>query len=70
LLRLILDGFAGIYFLLSGKITHTLSIIKAHVSFYTSISDLLKFRNKQQRSSYDSHSSIVWRYFVRKRKIF
>jgi GT2 family glycosyltransferase len=70
LLRLILDGFAGIYFLLSGKITHTLAIIKAHVSFYSSIPDLLKFRNKQQRSSYDSHSSIVWRYFIKKRKIF
>lgn len=70
LLRLILDGFAGIYFLLSGKITHTLAIIKAHVSFYSSIPDLLKFRNKQQRSSYDSHSSIVWRYFIKKRKKF
>jgi len=70
LLRLILDGFAGVYFLLSGKITHTLAIIKAHVSFYSSIPDLLKFRNKQQRRAYDSHSSIVWRYFIKKRKIF
>ena len=33
-LRLLLDGLAGIQFLLAGKPKHTFAIIRAHFAFY------------------------------------
>ncbi len=66
--RMVLDGLAGIQFLLQGKQKHFLAIIKAHLSFYTHLPILIKKRGKITRKliKYDS-KSIVWDYFVLKK---
>ncbi len=69
--RLILDGFAGIKFLAGGKSQHFLAILKAHYSFYCTLPHLLKSRKRlKQSTSYYHCKSIVWQYFVLKKKYF
>ena len=70
-LRLILDGVAGIKFLLELRPIHTWAIIKAHVSVYVNFYKFLKKRKKlQKKYEYNLHTSIVWQYFVLGRKKF
>lgn len=69
-IRLILDGIAGILFLFSRKGKHTLAIIKAHFGFYGAVPKLIKFRKQQQRAAYIGEKSIVWSYFVKRKKAF
>ena len=69
--RLLLDGLAGIQFLIQGKWKHTLAIIKAHFSFYSLIPTYLKKRAKNTTQfKYYSIKSIVWNYFIRKNRTF
>jgi len=70
--RLCLDGIAGIKFLFDGKPIHTLAIIKAHFSFYTNFLKIVKKRNYtlHKRKDYYTKKSIVWDYFVKKKKTF
>ena len=70
LMRLILDGVAGASFLFSGKGKHTLAIIKAHIEFYGALPKLIKFRTQQQRVTYVGEKSIVWSYFIKRKKVF
>jgi GT2 family glycosyltransferase len=69
--RLVLDGIAGIKFILQLKPIHTLAILKAHLSFYK---NLMKFLGKRKqlskRNDYNLHTSVVWQYFVLGRKKF
>ncbi|KOY52337.1 glycosyltransferase family 2 protein [Polaribacter dokdonensis] len=69
--RLVLDGIAGIKFILQLKPIHTLAILKAHLSFYK---NLMKFLGKRKqlskRNDYNLHTSAVWQYFVLGRKKF
>jgi len=69
--RLVLDGIAGIKFLIELRPIHTWAIIKAHFSFYRNFTTFLKKRKKlQKKSNYNLHTSIVWQYFFLKRKTF
>ena len=69
--RLVLDGIAGLKFLLELKPKHTLAIIKAHFSFYSHLTTLLKQRKNQNKlSKYYSQKSIVWSYFITKKRYF
>jgi len=69
--RLLLDGIAGIKFLVTFKLVHTIAIIKAHLSFYTNLSRLLKVRKTiTKKKNYFSKTSIVWTYFISKKKKF
>lgn len=69
--RLVLDGIAGIKFLLELRPIHTLAILKAHWSFYINFFSFLKKRKKlQKKSNYFLHISIVWNYFVLGKKKF
>ncbi|ARV05423.1 dTDP-Rha--alpha-D-GlcNAc-pyrophosphate polyprenol alpha-3-L-rhamnosyltransferase [Polaribacter sp. SA4-10] len=69
--RLILDGIAGLKFLLEFRPIHTWAILKAHFSFYKNFYKFLKKRrNLQKRQDYNLHTSIVWQYFVLGRKKF
>ncbi|MBL4641971.1 MAG: glycosyltransferase family 2 protein [Flavobacteriaceae bacterium] len=69
--RLILDGIAGIKFMIELRPIHTWAIIKAHFSFYRNFNTFLKKRKKlQKKSDYNLHTSIVWQYFFLKRKKF
>ena len=70
-LRLTLDGFAGLRFLLQGKPKHVIAIIKAHGSFYKALPYLLKFRQLHPtRRSHDQLASVVWSYFMRNKNKF
>lgn len=71
LYRLILDGIAGIKFLLEGKPTHVWAIIKAHLSFYAHFPGLLKKRKVlQQSDDYYQIGAIVFHYFIKKKKSY
>jgi GT2 family glycosyltransferase len=69
-LRLCLDGFAGIQFLLKGKPSHTLAILKAHFSFYNLFFRIYQKREKNQVKNYYKTKSIVYFYFLKKQSIF
>ncbi|GGK34701.1 glycosyl transferase family 2 [Yeosuana aromativorans] len=65
LVRLLLDGVAGIKFLLELKFRHIIAIIHAHLNFYRNFEVLVKqrkaFKNKQK---YYKKTSIVLNYYV------
>ena len=66
LARLVLDGIAGTKFLLELKPQHTLSILKAHFSFYGHLGYLLKQRPpKKNKIKYYQTPSIVYDYYVK-----
>lgn len=68
--RMMLDGLAGVLFLVQGKPKHVLSIIKAHVSFYQNFSLMTLKRGKRQTNSYFQTKSIVWNYYIKRQKTF
>lgn len=69
--RLILDGIAGIKFLIELRPAHTLAILKAHISFYKNFYRFLAKRKKlTKKEAYNIHTSIVWQYFALRRKNF
>lgn len=65
-LRLILDAFAGIKFLLELKPSHTAAILKGHFSFYSNFRKMLKKRkNLQQKKKYFQITSVVLAYYLK-----
>lgn len=70
-IRLILDGIAGLHFILKLKPKHTLAIIKAHFSFYANLKLLIAQRKTLQHTkNYYNTPSIIYRYFVARKKYF
>lgn len=67
--RMALDGLSSIKFLMDGKPKHILSIFRAHISFYAKISTLKRKRSKLKKSNLDDFS-IIYKYFVRKKKTY
>ncbi|SHH48805.1 glycosyltransferase family 2 protein [Winogradskyella jejuensis] len=71
LIRMILDGIAGIRFLLKGQPSFFFSVLKAHGSFYASLPKLLKQRRTlKKKPGYYNRTSIVWDYFIKKKQKF
>lgn len=69
--RLILDGIAGLKFILELRPIHTWAILKAHLSFYKNFYKFLRKRKTlQKKQNYYLHTSIVWQYFILGRKKF
>jgi GT2 family glycosyltransferase len=75
-IRMILDGIAGIKFLLSGDFMHCMAVIKAHFSFYSSFGKTLRKR-KQEKKSIKNYAttgvynrSIVFDFFAGNQKKF
>ncbi|MDP3313525.1 glycosyltransferase family 2 protein [Lutibacter sp.] len=69
--RLVLDGVAGMKFLIELRPIHTFSIIKAHFSFYSSFLKMFKQRKlSNQKKQYYHTTSIVWNYFIQSKKTF
>ena len=67
-LRLLLDGVAGLRFLLKGEIVLLGMILKAHISFYAHLRQLLRKRKKlPQKKGYFATKSIVWDHFILKK---
>ena len=70
-IRMILDGIAGLRFLLQFKPKHFFAILKAHGSFYAQLGRILKERKLlSKRSHYYNIDSIVWSHFIKKRMKF
>lgn len=80
-LRLVLDGVAGLVFLLKGQGKSTLAIIKAHFSMYGHLPKLLKKRKKYNQLIQNIcigapnmkgmlNKSIIWQFYVRGKRHF
>ncbi|WP_203258330.1 glycosyltransferase family 2 protein [Hyunsoonleella ulvae] len=68
-IRLVLDGIAGLKFLVELKFNHILAIFKAHFSFYAHFYGLLRKRKTATlKIRYYQKTSIVWSYFVNRKK--
>lgn len=71
LVRLILDGVAGLKFVLELRPIHTWSVLKAHLSFYKNLRRFIKKRRQiQRKSDYSIHTSVVWQHFILARTKF
>ncbi|MFT5167612.1 MAG: riboflavin kinase/FMN adenylyltransferase [Saprospiraceae bacterium] len=81
-LRLVLDGVAGLMFLVKGQFSSFTAILKAHFSVYSSLGRLLKKRKHYndliQKVSISPtpnkvgilNKSIIWQYYIRRKKHF
>lgn len=70
LVRLLLDGLAGIQFIFKGKFNHFWAILRAHFAFYVLINKTLKKRKASQLKTYYHSQSIVYKYFVNNGTVF
>ena len=70
LVRMLLDGVAGIQFLVKGKPTHLWAILKAHWSFYGFFKVYYGKRTEFQQQQYYNVKSIVYSYYIRKVIVF
>jgi GT2 family glycosyltransferase len=61
--RLILDGFAGIYFGLKNGFPHFAAVLRAHFSFYGQFSGTLKRRSKHQTKKYYESKWLIFKHF-------
>lgn len=64
LFRMILDGFAGIYFGYKHGISHFWAVIRAHFSFYGQIPQTLKLRQKTQIKDFYKAKWLVFKNFL------
>lgn len=69
-IRLLLDGLAGIQFILKGKFNHCWAIVKAHFYYYHLLNSTLKKRTSVQQLNYYHSKSIVYSYFIKGGKVF
>ena len=70
-IRLILDGIAGVKFLLERRPIHTFAILRAHLSFYYYLPKTIRKRTKKlQKRNYFTIKSIVWNYFALGKKTY
>jgi GT2 family glycosyltransferase len=70
IVRMVLDGIAGIRFLFQLKFLHFIAILKAHYSFYNSLFINYKKRKIIQSKRYYNIKSIVYKYYVNNGKVF
>jgi GT2 family glycosyltransferase len=70
IIRLVLDGIAGIKYIVGGQFTHCWAIIRAHFSFYRLFSRNYKKREKNQVEKYFKTKSIVYGYYVKNGTVF
>jgi len=68
--RMILDGLAGVRFLMQGKPAHLGALLKAHFYFYWKFFYFLSKRKSKQYRNYYKTKSIVYLYFVKNGKVF
>lgn len=68
--RMILDGVAGIQFLMQGKGKHFWAILRAHGAFYKLFRENYAKRDKTQSPKYYKTKSIVYNYFIKGRTVF
>lgn len=66
LLRLLLDGVAGVKFIVELRPIHTWAIVKAHLSFYWHLRKMLSKRRalSYKQTNYFYCFSVVWQHFI------
>jgi GT2 family glycosyltransferase len=70
-IRMVLDAAAAFQFLIQRKPNHFFAVLKAHFSFYGSLPKFLRKRRLfASKISYYSLKSIVFQYFIKKRRYF
>ena len=69
-IRMVLDGIAGIKFLLEGQPKHLVAVLKAHFSFYQIFAKNYNKRGTYQESKYYYTKSIVLSYFIKRIHFF
>ena len=70
-IRMLLDAVAGIQFLFQKRPQHLLAILKAHASFYLHFFQVKRKRSQGNDSQrYPLIFSIVWKYFIQKKRKF
>lgn len=69
-IRMVLDGIAGIKFLLEGQPKHLVAVLKAHFSFYQRFAINFNKRDTYQQTKYYFTKSIVLSYFIKKIHFF
>jgi len=71
LLRMLLDGIAAFQLLLQAKPAHFFAVFKAHISFYVLLpSCIAKRKQIEKQKHYASQKSIVWQYFIRRKRLY
>jgi GT2 family glycosyltransferase len=70
IIRMLLDGIAGIKFMIGGQFIHCWAIIRAHFSFYRLFLRNYKKREKKQIEIYFKTKSIVYEYYVKNGIVF
>lgn len=71
LARLVLDGFVGLGYLFQLKFLHLWAIIRAHFAFYKTFKRMInKGNSKSRKTDYFFTSSILIKYFLRRRLYF
>ena len=68
--RMLLDGIAGVRFLMQGRLRHFMAVISAHFAFYRSFKHTKMKRIITGKPRYYTVRSIVYDAFVRKRSTF
>lgn len=69
LIRLILDGIAGVKFFLQLQFSHTWAIVRAHFNFYSQLPKFLKKRKElSQEGKYFKVNSVLWSYYFLQKK--
>lgn len=69
--RMFMDNAAMLQFLFQGKWSHIWAILRAHYSFYLLLPKYIQKRKKSASYTKYWHShSIVWRYFVQRKRSF
>lgn len=75
-IRLMLDGISCVPFLIKGKFKLIYMVLKAHLSFYIAIPELIRFRKKWNMLApctvpkHMYRNSIVMDYFIFKKRFF
>lgn len=65
ILRLFLDGIAGIYFGMRNGLSHIWAVIKAHFGFYKQLSGSLKLRQNHQIKNYYQTKWLIFKHFLK-----
>ncbi|MBK3518420.1 glycosyltransferase family 2 protein [Carboxylicivirga marina] len=70
-IRMVLDGVAGIHFVLKGEFKHFAAVLKAHFSFYSQLSQVFQKRKQQlslcvKREHNEMYpQSVIWAFYVK-----
>jgi len=68
--RMVLDGLAGVQFLVKGQVANFFAVLKAHFHFYLKLFYFINKRESKQYNNYYNVKSIPYKYYVKNGKVF